>query len=318
VSRTKTMLGRRTLLGAAGAGLVASTIRPARAAGVLRVGDQNAGVRSLVEAAGTFEGFPYRFEWHQFPAAAPVLEAMNAGALDVGFTGDMPFLFAFAAGAPIRAVGGSRANGRSQAIVVPAGSPVRSMQDLRGKRVAANRGGNGHFLMLAALERAGMQPGDVNFKFMLPPEARAAFAGGSVDAWAVWEPYVSIVVLNENARTIETGEGIFPSKTFQLAHLDAIRDQHPAITDFTRRVAQARLWALTHPEEISVIVAKLTGQSLPVARRSIDIARNEPIQIDAAVVAETQAQADLFTRHGVLPARIDMSAALNTSFSDAG
>ncbi len=312
--RSGLVLGRRQLAGAALAGLLAGS-RPARAGSVLRVGDQNAGVRSLVEAAGSFEGFPYRFEWHQFPSAAPVLEAMNADALDLGFTGDMPFLFAFAAGAPIRAVGGARANGRSQAIVVPPGSPARSIRDLQGKRIAANRGGNGHFLVLAALERAGMQPGAVNLKFMLPPEARAAFAGGSVDAWAVWEPYVSVVVLNDGARAIETGEGIFPSKTFQLAHLDAIRDQHAAIADFTRRVDQARLWALAHPDETAAIVAKLTGQTLPVARRSIDIARNEPIRIDAAVVAETQKQADLFTRHGVLPGRLDINSALDQSFS---
>ena len=117
----------------------------------LRVGDQKGGNRSLLEITGLAKDLPYKIEWSEFPAAAPILEALNAGALDVGYTGDLAFLTVYATGAPIKAIGGTRADPRTQAILVRNESPIKSIADLKGKRLAGSRGGWGQFLIDATL-----------------------------------------------------------------------------------------------------------------------------------------------------------------------
>src|SRR3984893_17631427 len=151
-----------TLFGAAlGFAITASAL--AADTVTLRVGDQKGGNRSLLEIAGLAEDLPYKIEWSEFPAAAPILEALNAGALDVGYTGDLAFLTVYAAGAPIKAIGGTRADARTQAILVRQDSPIKTAADLKGKRLAGTRGGWGQFLIDATLEKAGHKIDDATF-----------------------------------------------------------------------------------------------------------------------------------------------------------
>jgi sulfonate transport system substrate-binding protein len=117
------------VLGSAAVSLAADAV-------VLRVGDQKGGNRSLLEISGFANDLPYKIEWSEFPAAAPILEALNAGALDVGYTGDLAFLSVYAAGAPIKAVGGTRSDPKTQAILVRKDSPIQTAADLKGKRLA--------------------------------------------------------------------------------------------------------------------------------------------------------------------------------------
>lgn len=302
---------RRLFLGLA---LAVAALPAARAETVLRVGDQVAGVRSLLEAAHALDDVPYTIEWSQFPAAAPLLEALNAGALDVGFTGDIPYLFVYAAGAPVKVIGATRSQPSANAVLVPKDSPAQSFADLKGKRIAVNRGGNGHFEALGLLEHAGLTPDDVTLVFLGPTDAKSAFAAGSVDAWVIWEPYVSMAVVGDGARVVADAAGVYPSKTFELAHDDAIAGKRDAVLDFHRRVERAKLWALQHPEPIAAQISALTRIPEDIALRSLRTKQETPIAIDDAVVAETQGEADLFTRHHVLPAALDVSAAFNRSF----
>ncbi len=182
-------LGRRQLMAVPAALMLgAAAAGPATAglAGVLRVGDQRGGAKALMQAAGVLKDLPYSIEWVLFPAAAPLLEAMNAGAIDCGGVGDAPFAFARAAGMPVKAIAATRSSGESTAIVVPAGTPYQSFKDLKGKRIGTGKGSVGHFLVLAALERNGMTVRDVQLAFLQPADARAALASGSIDAWATW------------------------------------------------------------------------------------------------------------------------------------
>jgi sulfonate transport system substrate-binding protein len=145
-----------TLFGAAmGVAITASAL--AADTVTLRVGDQKGGNRSLLEISGYAKDLPYKIEWSEFPAAAPILEALNAGALDVGYTGDLSFLTVYAAGAPIKAIGGTRSDARTQAILVRQDSPIKTAADLKGKRLAGTRGGWGQFLIDATLEKSGLQ-----------------------------------------------------------------------------------------------------------------------------------------------------------------
>ncbi|MGY3289915.1 ABC-type nitrate/sulfonate/bicarbonate transport system substrate-binding protein [Bradyrhizobium sp. LM3.6] len=135
---------------------------------VLRVGDQKGGNRSLLEISGYAKDLPYKIEWSEFPAAAPILEALNAGALDVGYTGDLSFLSVYAAGAPIKAIGGTRSDAKTQAILVRQDSPIKSAADLKGKRLAGTRGGWGQFLIDRHAGEGADQAGGRDFRAARP------------------------------------------------------------------------------------------------------------------------------------------------------
>src|SRR5258706_2564330 len=173
----------------------------------LRVGDQKGGNRSLLEIAGLAKDLPYKIEWSEFPAAAPILEALNAGALDIGYTGDLAFLTVYAADAPIKAIGGTRADAHTQAILVRKDSPIKTAADLKGKRLAGTRGGWGQFLIDVTLEKAGHKVDDATFAPLGPVDAKIALVAGSIDGWAVCEPYVSYAPLKGDARIIADRKG---------------------------------------------------------------------------------------------------------------
>lgn len=296
------------------ASLAALAALPARAETVLRIGDQVGGVQSLLDASHGLDGAPYRVEFSQFPAAAPLLEALNADALDIGYTGDVPFLFAHTAGVPIKVIGALHYQAVDNAVLVPGGSPIRSVADLKGKRIAVNKGGNGHFLALALLERDGIDPKEVTLVFLGPSDAKAAFASGAVDAWAVWDPYVALAEA-AGARVLADAAGVFPSNSFEEARVDAIASKRAAIQDFHDRVETARLWALDHVDETAKVLSGLTR--IPVAVTTVQLRRDRPtpIPVDDALRASTQGEADLFLRHHVLPRPADLSQAFDPSFS---
>src|SRR4051812_281571 len=155
---------RISLLAAAAA--LALSCGPAWAEPVLKVGDQRGGSRALMEAAGVLADVPYKIEWSEFPAAAPLLEALNAEAIDTGIVGDAPFTFAVASGAPIRGIMATRQNQSGLAVLVRPDSPVHSFADLKGKRIGTGRGSVGHQLVLASLEDAGLPKDAVSLSFL--------------------------------------------------------------------------------------------------------------------------------------------------------
>ena len=284
---------------------------------VLRVGDQKGGNRSLLEIAGAAKDLPYRIEWSEFPAAAPILEALNAGALDVGYTGDLSFLTVYAAGAPIKAIGGTKSDPRTQAILVRADSPIRSAADLKGKRLAGTRGGWGQFLISATLEKAGIAPSEGIFAPLNPVDAKVALMAGSVDAWAVWDPYVSFATLKDKARPIADGAGLTPTITFIVASDSAIATKRAALQDFLLRLNKARLWSLDHLDAYARNTAELTKLPEDVLRAAYTAQRTSPVAIDDAVVKEVQEASDRATRYGILSKTLDVGRAVDRSFTAA-
>jgi sulfonate transport system substrate-binding protein len=283
----------------------------------LRVGDQKGGNRSLLEIAGLAKDLPYKIEWSEFPAAAPILEALNAGALDVGYTGELAFLTVYAAGAPIKAIGGTRADARTQAILVRHDSPIKSAADLKGKRLAGTRGGWGQFLIDATLEKAGNKIEDATFAPLGPVDAKIALVAGSIDGWAVWEPYVSFATLKDNARIIANGEGLTPTITFIVASDAAIATKRAAVQDLVQRLNKARLWSLDHLAEYAKNTAELTKLPEDVLLSAYTAQRTSPIAIDENIVKEVQEASDRATRYGILSKKVDVGKAVDRSFTAA-
>jgi sulfonate transport system substrate-binding protein len=294
-------------------------VGPARAEEVLRMGDQRGNARALMEAAGVLDGLPYRLEWSEFPAAAPLLEALNAGAIDAGGVGDAPFTFAAAAGAPVKAFMAFRNRQDGLAILVAPDSPIRSVADLKGKRVATNRGSIGHQVVLAALAEAGLPFDSVLFSFLPPADAKIALASGSVEAWATWEPYTSTAELAGLARVVRDGNGITPGLTFTVARDSALMDKRPLLADFAARLARARAWALKDPAPNAKVWSKLIGLPEAVPLRWFGRAGYRTVPIDADVIADEQRTIDLYVRAGLIPkARAPQAAAIfDTGFSRA-
>ncbi|CUU16219.1 Alkanesulfonatesbinding protein CDS [Bradyrhizobium sp.] len=284
---------------------------------VLRVGDQKGGNRSLLEISGYAKDLPYKIEWSEFPAAAPILEALNAGALDVGYTGDLSFLSVYAAGAPIKAIGGTKSDAKTQAILVRQDSPIKSAADLKGKRLAGTRGGWGQFLIDATLEKAQIKLEDATFAPLGPVDAKIALVAGSIDAWAVWEPYVSFATLKDKARVIADGEGLTPTITFIVASDNAIATKRAVVQDLVQRLNKARLWSLDHVAEYAKSTAELTKLPEDVLLSAYTAQRTSPIVIDQNVVKEVQEASDRSTRYGILPKTLDVSKAVDRSFTAA-
>jgi sulfonate transport system substrate-binding protein len=296
---------------------VVAAATPVWAETVLKVGDQRGGSRALMEAAGVLADVPYRVEWSEFPAAAPLLEALNAEAIDTGIVGDAPFTFAVASGAPIRGIMATRQNQGGLSILVRPDSPVQSLADLKGKRIGTGRGSVGHQLVLAALEDAGLPKSAITLSFLLPAEAKAALTSGSLDAWSTWEPYTSQLVLSGEARIIRDGQGITPGLSFQAANLKAIETKRGDLEDFVRRLAKARVWESANRDSYAAIWSRLIGLPKEIPLRWFAGANTRPVPIDSDVVSAEQRTIDLYVRNGLIPKTINATDVLDASFNKA-
>lgn len=298
----------------------------APAAGVLKVGDQRGGMRALMKAAGVLNGSSYRVDWAEMPAASPLLEALSAGAIDLGGVGAAPFAFAYANGAPIQVVLASRIvrvtaeTGRSAAILVSKTSRLRTAQDLVGRRLATIKGSAGHDTALRILERAGVDPRKVQFVYLSNGDAKAALAAGSIDAWSTWATYVGIAV-QDGDRVLADAVGLAePGRVagFHAASKRAVAEKTPLLRDFLRRYIQAREWARSHGDAYAAALAEETGVSLAVARYSTSaITTAEFSPIDASVLEEQRKTFERYLRAGVIDRVPSLSAeGYSTAFND--
>lgn len=280
----------------------------------LKVGDQQLQARGVLEASGQLKDVPYKIEWFNFPAAQPLGEALNAGAIDIGGLGDAPLIFAYAAGAKVRAVAATRSMPTDLAIIVPDSSPIRTAADLKDKRIATTRGSIGHYLVITTLERAGIKLSDVSLRFMQPADAKAALASGNVDAWSTWDPYVALGEQRDHDRAIANGINLSSGLSFQAATQTSIAEKHAEIADFLKRIAAAQRWALSHPDEVAAIQSKVTGLPPEVLKIVYQRAQLHPVVIDDNLIAEQQKTADIYHRADVIKTRLDVSQSFDRQF----
>lgn len=318
---------RRLLAGAAAffatLGLMAAI--PAHAQGkpeLLRIGFQkSASLLTLQKSQGTLEKrlapLGVSVKWVEFPAGPQLLEGLNVGAVDVGFVGEAPPIFAQAAGAQFAYVGYDPAAPEAEAIVVPRDSALKSVADLKGRKVALNKGSNVHYLLVKALEKHGLKYSDITPVFLPPADARAAFERGAVDAWAIWDPFLAAVEKQTGARILADGRGAVNNFAYYLAER-GYSERHPQVIQalFEDTVAQGQ-WLKANVKEAARIIAPLQGLEPEVVALSLARYQFGVKPLTAAVAAEQQKIADTFHALGLIPKPIRILDALPASLQAA-
>jgi sulfonate transport system substrate-binding protein len=293
-------LNRRQALALAGA-----VALPARAdAAELRIGYQKSSVnlmvvreRKLLDARlpGT------RLKWMEFPAGPQILEALAVDSLDFGFTGDTPPVFAQAAGKDIWYAGLEPPKPTSSAILVPADSLIRTLADLKGKRVGFQKGSSAHFLVVRGVEKGGLQWSDITPVTLTPSDGRAAFERGALDAWGIWDPYYAAAEIDGRARVLSTGVGLTSNNSYYLASRALTRDARTLMALFDS-LSEADAWVKGNRTETAHFLSVASGLPLSTTIRFIERRAAGPItRLKDADIADQQRVADTFTRLGLIP-----------------
>lgn len=271
-----------------------------------------------MRAAGELENLDYQIKWSTFTSGPPLLEAVNAKAVDIGGVGNTPPVFAAAAKSKISVVGATHGSSKGEAILVPKDSSLRTPAELRGKKIAVAQGSSAHFQLIASLRQAGLTPSDVQITLLQPADALAAFNSGKVDAWAVWDPYTSQVV-RSGARILTSGEGIVNGLGFQVAAPSALADEakSKAVADYLQRLQRAQDWVFKHPEEWAKVWSKETGLPYEVAFDAVkrSTGTRVTVAVDDAAVASEQKIADTFTELKLIPGKVVFKDFVDTRFN---
>ncbi|MEW9031925.1 MAG: sulfonate ABC transporter substrate-binding protein [Planifilum fimeticola] len=280
----------------------------------LRIGYQKFGTLSILKARGTLEKRleprGVRVEWIHFPAGPQLLEAMNVGSIDIGHTGNTPPIFAQAAKTPLLYIASGVPKPENEAIVVPADSPIRSVKDLRGKKVALNKGSNVHYLLLQALDKEGLKYEDIQPVYLPPADARAAFAKKSIDAWVIWDPYYAAAERDLGARTISDARSYTTNREFILASETCVQEREDIIRIFLEELKKTTDWFNEHPGETARLLSKQIGMDVKTVEKAITRSKYGLVPMNDAIVEEQQQIADTFFEAGLIPENIRVKQAV--------
>jgi sulfonate transport system substrate-binding protein len=277
----------------------------------IRIGTQKGGyfpaVRQRHTREDAFKSLGIDIKWIDFQFGPPLLEAINAGSVDFGFVGDSPPIFAQAGSAEIRYVAVVKSSGTTQAIIVPQDSPIKTLADLKGKRIAFGKGSSAHNLLVAALEKAGIAWSDISPAALAPADATAAFVRGSVDAWSIWDPYLALAELKQNARVIVYDKDVHNPNAFYIAGSNFVAKYPALVAKLNAVFAAEGRWADTHHEDVAQAQAEATGVNIVAVRRFVDRSNFNVTPVDDEVIKSQQAIADRFARLGLIPKPINVS-----------
>jgi sulfonate transport system substrate-binding protein len=287
---------------------------PLRAAEPVRIGYQKSSTLvAVIRSQGSFEkalaAQGYELRWSEFSSGLPLTEALNVGGVDLsGDVADTVPVFAQAAGARLSYIAQEAPSPTAQAILVPNNSPVRSLADLRGKKVAVARAAGAHYLVIVALRNAGVALRDVTLAYLAPADGRAAFERGAVDAWAVWDPYVTAVRRQSDARVLADGTGQASYARYYLAS-SAFVGAHPKVVEaFYQALAEAGRWVRAQPDQAAALLAPIWGLDERIVRAANEHRSYSVRPVERSALGEQQRIADTFEAAGLLPKHIDTAA----------
>lgn len=292
--------------------VILSLTSVARADDTLRIGYQKYGTLILLKARGTLEpvlkehGITVR--WIEFPAGPQLLEGLNVGSVDFGTTGETPPIFAQAAGADLLYVAHEPPAPKGEAILVRADSPIQTVADLKGKKVGLNKGSNVHYLLVRALQEAGLSIHDIKPVYIKPGDARTAFDRGDLDAWVIWDPYQADAevrgarVLRDGADLVDNHQIYLASRSFAEAHPDIV-------ALLIEQLAELDRWAEGHTDQVVEILHKETGISEAALALSLERYGYGARPVSAPLIQAQQKIADVFHQLNLIPTAIQVQDA---------
>ncbi|GAA5181996.1 sulfonate ABC transporter substrate-binding protein [Niveibacterium umoris] len=298
--------------------LAAALVAPATLAEynpkLLRIGFQkSASVLSLLKAQGTVEkqlaGKGLEIKWVEFPAGPQLLEGLNVGSIDFGYVGEAPPIFAQAAGANFVYVGYELPAPAAEAVLVPKASPIRSVTDLKGKKIGLNKGSNVHYLLVKLLEKHGLKYSDVQPVFLPPADARAAFERGAIDAWVIWEPFQSAAEKQIDARILADGQGVVYNHAFFLAEREFAEKRADVIRILFDEAHKLGQQIKKDTRAAAAQLTTLQGLDPAVIEQALNRYNLSVRPIDDAVLAEQQKLADTFYDLKLIPKAIQVKDA---------
>lgn len=271
----------------------------------IRIGYQKYGNVILLKNKGTLEPrlaeIGYKPEWKEFPSGPPLLEALNAGAIDFGHAGEAPPIFAQAAAAEFVYVAHEPPAPKGEAILVPKDSTIKSVAELKGKKVALNKGSNVHYLLVKALEKAGVAYTDIETAFLAPADARAAFQSGQVDAWVIWDPFQASAEIGLEAKVLADGTDVVSNHQFYLAGKKYSADHGKALEVILAELEKVNQWVKADIKAAAAELAPPIGIPAPVLEKALNRQSYGVKTIDDTVAAEQQKIADVFHTLGLIP-----------------
>jgi sulfonate transport system substrate-binding protein len=290
-----------------GAASAAALLPQARAeAGVkeIRIGYQKNGVLVITRQQAALEKHfasqGIEVKWVEFSSGPPMLEAMNVGSVDYGAVGDSPPIFAQAAGAAIVYAAGQRIT-NGQGILVPQNSPIKNIADLKGKRVGFTKGSSAHNIVVQTLEKAGLAYADITPVYLTPPDAGPAFANGSIEAWAIWDPYFAIGESKQNGRILVNAHEITKSNSFYIANRNFANNHRPVLQQIIDVTTATAKWAEAHRDEVAKSLSAVTGIPLDIQIIAANRASFNVGLVTDDIIATQQGVADRFYKLGLIP-----------------
>jgi aliphatic sulfonates family ABC transporter substrate-binding protein len=314
------VLTRTAITLALGATLVTALAPPVAADATkpttVRIGYQKIGDLLLLKGQGLLEKRFARdgiaVQWVQFQSGPPLLEALNAGSVDFGYTGDAPPIFAQAAGADLVYVASTPDRGRGEAILVHKDTGITTLADLRGKKLAFTRGSSANQVVVKVLAKANLRYDQVDTIYLQPADAEAAFQNGSIDAWAIWDPFFALGERLPNAKVLTTADGIAGSNAFYLARRDFATRYPQVVSGIIADLDTVSHWGHAHPREVAQVLAQASGidpaiELVATQRKDFGV-----FPITPEVVRQQQEIADTFVRLGLIPRAVDVKVAVWT------
>lgn len=305
-------LKRRQVLASAAASavLIAGGSALAQAAPrTLRIGYQK-GWLSILKGRGTLEKrltpLGVAITWTEFNAGPVQLEALNVGSIDFGDVGEAPPIFAQAAGAPLVYVGATVPRPHLEAVIVPKDSPIKTVADLKGKRIAFNKGSNVQYLLVKLLEKNGLKYSDVTPIFLPPPDARAAFQKGAVDAWIIWDPFLASAQKTLDARLLVDGQGIVNNRQYYFSSRDFATRNTDVLKIAIEEINAIDTWIGANKSAAATELASVLGLDKSITELYLGRAAYGTKTVSSDILAEQQAIADTFFELKLIPKKLNL------------
>lgn len=276
---------------------------------LFRIGHQK-GWLSILKGRGTLEKrlapLGVKVSWTEFTAGPVQLEALNVGSIDFGDVGEAPPIFAQAAGAPLVYAGTTVPRPHNEAVLLPKGSPVKTVTELKGKKVALNKGSNVHYFLVKLLEKHGLKYSDVQVVFLPPADARAAFERGAVDAWVIWDPFLSAAIKTLEARVLADAQGVANNRSYYFTSRDFAAKNTDVLKIALEEVAAIDAWAAKNKADAAAELSKVLGLERSIVERYVGNLRYGQVPVTSDILAEQQAIADTFFELKLIPKKLNL------------